>query len=196
MEALLVSFGVVFVAELGDKTQLVALGLGARYRMLWVFTGVVLAQSVAMAISVLAGGALGAALPERVVAGGAALVFFGFAIWTLRGDGDDDEDEVDPDGSVAPERAAIGIIASVAVAVFIAELGDKTMLAAATLATRQELIWTWVGSTAGVVAAGGVAIVVGNVLGARLPEVLVRRIAAGLFALFGVLLLIEAIRGT
>jgi putative Ca2+/H+ antiporter (TMEM165/GDT1 family) len=78
-------------------------------------------------------------------------------------------------------------------AFFLAELGDKTMLATVTLATKNGLVGTWIGSTVGMVAADGLAIVVGQQLGARLPEKTVRIGAAIIFVIFGVLLIVEGV---
>jgi Ca2+/H+ antiporter, TMEM165/GDT1 family len=83
----------------------------------------------------------------------------------------------------------------VGIAFFLAELGDKTMLATVTLATTEEWFGTWVGSTIGMVVADAIAIVVGKQLGTRLPERAVKIGAALLFVVFGVLLLLEGIRG-
>ena len=78
------------------------------------------------------------------------------------------------------------------IAFFLAELGDKTMLATITLATREGLLGTWLGSTLGMVAADGIAIVIGRQLGRHLPERAIRIGAAASFVIFGVLLLVEA----
>ena len=83
---------------------------------------------------------------------------------------------------------------TVAIAFFLAELGDKTMLATITLATDHGLVGTWLGSTLGMVAADALAIVVGQQLGARLPERTVKIGAAVLFVVFGVWLIIEGVR--
>jgi putative Ca2+/H+ antiporter (TMEM165/GDT1 family) len=79
------------------------------------------------------------------------------------------------------------------VAFFLAELGDKTMLATITLATREGLFGTWLGSTVGMVAADALAIVVGQQLGARLPERAIKIGAAAAFVVFGTVLLAEAL---
>jgi Ca2+/H+ antiporter, TMEM165/GDT1 family len=181
--SLFVAFGLVFVAELGDKTQLVALSLAARHRPLPVLVGLALAQAAAQGLAVLVGGLLGATLPTTAISIGAGLLFLGFAAWTLRA-ADDDDDGVEVSGR--------SVVLAVAVAIFIAEMGDKTMLASATLAAQGHPVLVWIGGTAGVVAAGAVAIVVGRSLGARLPATVIRYVAAGLFALFGVALLAEA----
>jgi len=142
-----------------------------------------------MGLSVFVGGALGAALPDRAVSVGGALAFFAFAIWTWWGR------DADEDRELSGHAADRGVVLTVALAVFVAELGDKTMLATATLATRQSLLLTWIGATAAVVIAGGVAIVAGNAVGSRMPERAVRGIAAALFAVFGALLLVDALTG-
>ena len=119
------------------------------------------------------------------------LAFLGFAAWTLRGDTLDDEEKRPPNG---PTQGRVATIGAVGVTFFLAELGDKTMLATITLATREGAIGTWAGSTVGMVAADALAIVVGRQLGTRLPERTVRIGAATAFVVFGVLLLIEAAR--
>jgi putative Ca2+/H+ antiporter (TMEM165/GDT1 family) len=81
------------------------------------------------------------------------------------------------------------------IAFFLAELGDKTMLATITLATTHGAIGVWAGSTAGMVAADALAIAVGAQLGSRLPDRAIRSGAAVLFVVFGILLLLEGIRG-
>ena len=81
-----VSFGVVFVAELGDKSQLMALTFATRYRALPVLVGITLATAVVHAVSVAVGHGLGAALPTGWIALTAAVAFAGFGAWTLRGD--------------------------------------------------------------------------------------------------------------
>jgi putative Ca2+/H+ antiporter (TMEM165/GDT1 family) len=83
---------------------------------------------------------------------------------------------------------------SVAIAFFLAELGDKTMLATVTLATDNGIVGTWLGSTVGMVAADALAIVVGLLLGARLPERVIRVGAAATFVVFGLLLIAEGLR--
>ncbi len=189
------AFGIVFLAEFGDKTQLVALGLGARYRLATVLAGITAAYAVTMAISVLGGALLGATLPERAIALGGGLAFLGFALWTLLDrDGDDDGDD-DAVIRRTATRTGRGALFSVIAAMVIAELGDKTMLATATLAAREYPLAVWIGGTLGITASGAIAVVVGRSLGDRLPRHAIRIGAAALFAVFGLWLLSEAIRG-
>lgn len=189
MHAFVVSFGIIFVAELGDKSQLMALAFAARYRALPILIGISFATAVVHAVSVGIGAAVGVTLPTRAINVVAGLAFFAFAAWTVRGDSLDDDEAARADRSM---RSAV-ITASVAF--FFAELGDKTMLATITLATKEGLIGTWAGSTVGMVAADALAIGVGQQLGSRLPERTIKIGAAVTFVVFGLVLLIEAARG-
>lgn len=184
MDALLLAFAVVFVAELGDKTQLVALGLATRYRTLTVLVGITIAYAITNGISVVVGALLGAALPTTAISAFGGVAFLGFAVWTLRAEDDDGDVEI----------AGRSVLLSIVVAMVIAELGDKTMLATATLAARDAPLLTWIGATLGITASGAVAVVVGRLLGDRLPQRATRIGAAVLFAAFGVLLLVDAVR--
>jgi putative Ca2+/H+ antiporter (TMEM165/GDT1 family) len=184
----LVSFGIIFVAELGDKSQLMALAFAARFRALPILIGITIATALVHAVSVGIGAAVGVALPTDTIAIVAGVAFFAFAAWTIRGDTLGEEEAARANRST---RAAV--IAS-AVAFFLAELGDKTMLATITLATNHGLFGVWLGSTLGMVAADGLAILVGQQLGARLPERFIRIGAAITFALFGAILIAEGLR--
>jgi Ca2+/H+ antiporter, TMEM165/GDT1 family len=186
--AVAVSFAVIFVAELGDKSQLMALTFAARYRASTVLVGITLATAVVHLVSVAVGSWLGAALPTGWIALAAGLAFLGFGAWTLRGD------RLSKDEKAKAKRGGRSAMWAVAVAFFLAELGDKTMLATITLATQHGWFGTWIGSTIGMVAADALAILVGRWLGRNLPEKAIRIGAAALFALFGVWLLVDAAR--
>jgi putative Ca2+/H+ antiporter (TMEM165/GDT1 family) len=189
MHALLLSFGVIFVAELGDKSQLMALAFAARYRALPILIGITIATAFVHAISVIIGAVVGAALPTRALAVIAGLAFFVFAAWSLRGDtlGEDEASRV--------RRTDRSAVVAASVAFFLAELGDKTMLATITLATSENLLAVWAGSTLGMVTADALAILLGQQMGARLPERVIRIGAFIAFVVFGVLLVVEGIRG-
>ena len=187
MAAFFLSLAVIFVAELGDKSQLMALAFATRYRPLPVLIGITIATALVHLVSVLVGAVLGAALPTQAINVVAAVSFVGFGLWTLRGDELTDDDEA------RAARPAKNVVAAVGTVFFLAELGDKTMLATITLATREGIVGTWLGSTVGMVAADAIAIVVGRALGARLPEKAIRIGAATLFFVFAVVLLLEAL---
>jgi Ca2+/H+ antiporter, TMEM165/GDT1 family len=179
-----ISFAVVLLAELGDKSQLMALAFASRYRAWIVLTAVSLATLVLMAMAVLLGSAFALALPTSVIQVTAGLAFLAFAALTLRGGGDDEEE-------AAPKSGGHWAILTIAGTFFLAEFGDKTQLATMTLAAVEEPIGTWLGSTAGMVLADAVAIVVGATLGARLPERAIKLFASAAFVVFGALLLVE-----
>jgi Ca2+/H+ antiporter, TMEM165/GDT1 family len=188
LAAFLLSFGVIFVAELGDKSQLMALTFAARYRMLPVLAGITLATSVVHAVSVAIGYGLGVALPTKWMLLVSGLAFLVFAVWTLRGD------ELSEAETRLAGRSSGSAVVAASFAFFLAELGDKTMLATITLATRHGWFGTWLGSTLGMVLADALAMVVGRLLARRMPERLVRYGASGLFVLFGCWLLTDAAR--
>ncbi len=187
LNAFLLSFGVIFVAELGDKSQLMALAFASRFRAVPVLVAITLATAVVHLASVAIGGAVGAALPTDAInlVGALAFIFFGF--WTLRGDELSEEDEK------STHLTARNVIIAVGTVFFLAELGDKTMLATVTLATDNDVVGTWAGSTLGMVAADALAIGVGKALGDRLPERAIRIGSAVAFFAFGGLMLIDAV---
>jgi Ca2+/H+ antiporter, TMEM165/GDT1 family len=187
VDAFLLSFGVIFLAELGDKSQLMAMAFAARYRALTVLAAVTLATLLVHAGSVALGNVFAFALPRDLISIGAGIAFLVFAAWTLRGDTLGEEDEG------RAKRGGRWALVTIGTAFFLAELGDKTMLATITLATTNEAIGTWLGSTLGMVVADALAIAVGAFLGTRLPERAIKLFAATAFVLFGVLLILEGL---
>ena len=188
MDAFLISFGIIFVAELGDKSQLMAMMLAARYRATTILAAITVATALVHLFSVFVGAAVGAALPTDAISVIAGIAFLGFAVWTLRGD------ELDDDEAARASRTTRSVFWTVGVAFFLAELGDKTMLATVTLATDNGLVGTWIGSTIGMVAADALAIVAGQQLGTRLPGRTVRIGAAITFVVFGAYLILDGLR--
>jgi Ca2+/H+ antiporter, TMEM165/GDT1 family len=173
------SLFVILIAEMGDKTQLVSLALATRYGAPTVLGGVFAATLAVHLFSVAIGELLGLALPLFWIQLLAGLAFIGFGVWTLRGDTLDDE--------AVGQRARFGPFFAVATTFFLAELGDKTMLATVTLASQQQaFVPVWLGSTLGMVIADGLAIAVGVVAGKRLPERAIRLGAAVIFLGYGV----------
>lgn len=186
-EAFWLSLGIVLLAELGDKSQLMALAFAARYPAWMVLVAVTVATLIVHAMSVVVGVAFAMALPTDIINILAGAAFFAFAAWTLRGDRLGEKEESRAARSTRWALVAIGT------AFFLAELGDKTMLATITLATNNEPIGVWLGSTAGMVIADAIAIAAGALLGARLPERAIKVFAAGAFIVFGAILVLEGL---
>ncbi|GIE89320.1 TMEM165/GDT1 family protein [Actinoplanes regularis] len=189
LAALTISFAVIFVAELGDKSQLMAMTFATRFRPLPVLVGITAATALVHLVSVGIGYGLGAALPTDWISLVAGLAFLAFGAWTLRGD------KLTDDEKSKAEKSTGSAILAVGGAFFLAELGDKTMLATITLATQHGWFGTWIGSTVGMVAADALAILVGRYLGRHLPEHVIKWGAAALFAIFGIWLIAEGLIG-
>jgi putative Ca2+/H+ antiporter (TMEM165/GDT1 family) len=179
----LLALGVVFLAELGDKSQLLAMTLAARRPAAQVLLGVTLVAALLQGLSAAAGAALASAVPARTVMLLAGLGFLAAALLTLR-HGDDDR-------AAIPARAGSTVLLAFG-AMLVAELGDKTMLATAALAARQDPLLTWLGGTTGFALADGLAVVAGAALLRRLPARALRLATATLLALLGLVLLVGA----
>ncbi|TIC89044.1 TMEM165/GDT1 family protein [Nocardioides sp. GY 10113] len=187
MYAFLLSTAVIFVAELGDKSQLMAMTFAARYRARDVLIAITAATALVHLVSVGIGVLIGDAFADsqHIIEILAGVAFLGFAAWTLRGD-----ELTEEEAAKARNSKGLAIVA-VGTAFFLAELGDKTMLATITLATQEGWLGTWIGSTLGMVAADALAIAVGALLGRKLPEKVISYGAAALFALFGLILILS-----
>ena len=187
MTAFWISLIYVLVAEMGDKTQLVALAFATRFKATTVIAGVFIATLVVHLLSVVLGEAVALALPLFWIQILAGLSFIGFGIWTLRGDEYDDE---------AAKASRFGPFLTVAIAFFLAELGDKTMLVTITVASEQkDFVPVWLGSTIGMVIADGLAIVIGLVMGKKLPEKAIRYGSTAIFLVSGLFTLYQAFTG-
>ncbi len=204
MGTLFTALGVVFVAEFGDKTQLVAMSLGARHHLRQVIIGLAIAYVVSSGLAAVVGGLLGAALPERALSIGGGIAFIGFAVFELiRARGEDAD--ADDDGEVLVEattptptpRTARSMlrspIALIAFTVTVAELGDKTQLTTATLAARSDPVYTWAGATLGLMASGVLGALIGRELGDRLPRRALSYVSAGLFLIVGIIMIATAL---
>ena len=184
MTALWASMGLVVLAEMGDKTQLLAMAFATRFRWQTVLWGVFAATAANHLLAVLAGNYLTRLIPIEYVKVAASASFILFGLWTLRGDKLRGEDR----------RFNFSPFWTVAVAFFIAEMGDKTQLATVALAAEYNVIIPiWLGTTTGMLVADAIGIVVGIVLGKKIPERLVKWIAALIFIVFGILGLYESL---
>ena len=182
--AILVSLAVVFVAELGDKSQLITMTYSLRHRWWVVLSGVAVASILVHGLSVAIGHYLGMTLPERPIAFAASTAFLLFAVWTWRTPAESERAQL----RVAEPRFVVFAIVSSFV---LAELGDKTMLATIALASDQNWAGVWIGATIGMVLADGVAIAVGALMHRRLPERFLHKLASLLFLLIGLFLFFD-----
>jgi len=182
MTAFLTSLAIVVLAEMGDKTQLLAMAFATRFKWQTVMWGVLAATILNHLFAVVVGTYLTHFMPMEYVQIAAAASFIVFGLWTIRGDQLDGEDKAN---RYSP-------FWTVAIAFFIAEMGDKTQLATVALAAQfNTVIPVWMGTTAGMMVADGIGIIIGIVLGKKIPERTVKWIAAMIFILFGLIGLYE-----
>lgn len=185
------SVAAVVLAEMGDKTQLLAMAFATRYRWQTVLGAVAMATLLNHFLAVVAGNVITSIVPIAWVKLLAALSFLLFGLWTLH-------DDTTP-GSM--QRAAVSPFMTVAIAFFIAEMGDKTQLMTMTLAADQavrvggaglaakiqQIVPVWMGTTVGMIIADAIGILVGIVLNKRIPIHIVKWVTAITFAVFGML---------
>ncbi|MGA7052082.1 MAG: TMEM165/GDT1 family protein [Mycobacterium sp.] len=188
LAATLLSLGVVFLAELGDRSQLITMTYALRYRWWVVLPGVAVAAFLAHGVSVTIGHFLGATVPPRPMAFASAIGFLIFAVWAWR------------EGAAADETVSITheprfVLLTVVSSFLLAEMSDKTTLATVTLASGHDWAGVWIGSTLGMVLADGLAIGVGALLHQRLPERLLHALASILFLIFGLWMLFDGALG-
>lgn len=182
MYAVLLSAALVFVAELGDKSQLMSMTFATRYRARTVILGAGIACALTNLVSALVGNAIGDALPHHAVRIVGGALFLVFAALALRNLAEDDEPK-------EPARGGAAVLA-VGVAFVLSELGDKTMLATMTLSTQYHWALIWIGSTIGMLVSIVLAVFVGRALLQVLPIKGVHLVSAVLFAAVGVWLLV------
>jgi putative Ca2+/H+ antiporter (TMEM165/GDT1 family) len=177
--AALLSFGAVALAEMGDKTQLLAMAFAARYKAAKVLLGVFIATVLINAMGVAAGSWLAHYRALAVwVQAAASLSFIVFGLWSLRGEKQEDGEK---------RKGRFGPVLTVAIAFFVAELGDKTQLAAIALAAKfpAHPAFVLLGAVAGMTAVNALGVFVGASLCRRIPEKIFRIASAAVFGLFG-----------
>jgi putative Ca2+/H+ antiporter (TMEM165/GDT1 family) len=182
LTAFLISVGVVALAEIGDKTQLLALALAAKYRKPWPIIGGILFATLA---NHLLAGAVGTwltrVLGPDVMRWALGLSFVAMALWMLLPDTLDE---------ASAKAARFGVFGTTLVAFFIVEMGDKTQIATVALAARYDALAAVVaGTTIGMLLANVPAVLLGNVAAEKLPKRLMNAIAAAIFLLLGIAVL-------
>lgn len=186
-EAIIGSFFLVAISEMGDKTQLLAFSLASRFRKPWVvILGVFLSTVANHLLAASVGTWVSEHVQPRVMAIILAVLFMAFGVWALKPDKLEEESR---------ESSHFGALLTTIILFFLAEMGDKTQLATVALAARYHSVgWVTLGSTLGMMAANGPAVFLGDKLATRVQTRWVRGAAAALFFLFGALSLVAAVR--
>jgi Ca2+/H+ antiporter, TMEM165/GDT1 family len=185
LKAFLMSTGVVALAEIGDKTQLLAFILAARFKKpLPIIAGILCATLVNHGLAAALGTWITAVVSPEVMRWALGLSFIGMAIWTMIPDKiEEEETEV---------TRHLGVFGATLITFFLAEMGDKTQLATVALAAHYGVpLIVVAGTTMGMLFADVPAVFVGNKFTARIPMKLIHSIAAGIFALMGLFTLLE-----
>jgi Ca2+/H+ antiporter, TMEM165/GDT1 family len=192
-----IAFGVVFLAELPDKSMIASLVLGTRFRPLYVWIGAAAAFAVHVVIAVAAGGAL-SLLPHRLVEGIVAVLFLAGAMYLLfANESHEEEGGLDESGDAQIAVPTFRRVASLSFAViFVGEWGDITQIATANLAAKyHDPIGVGLGALLGLWTVVAIGVVAGSKLVERVPLALVRRITGVILAVLGVVSAVAAFRG-
>ncbi|MDD3650617.1 TMEM165/GDT1 family protein [Immundisolibacter sp.] len=186
MQSLFVSTGVVALAEIGDKTQLLAFILAARFkRPLPIILGILAATVVNHGLAGALGAWITSVLSPQVLRWVLGLSFLGMAVWTLI------PDQIEEDETKVAGR--FGVFGATLVTFFLAEMGDKTQIATVAMAAHYGTpLLVVIGTTAGMLIADVPAVFVGDRLAARIPMKIVHAIAAAIFAVLGAATLLGA----
>ncbi|MGF7148034.1 putative Ca2+/H+ antiporter (TMEM165/GDT1 family) [Sphingomonas zeicaulis] len=182
MEALLTSMLVVALAEIGDKTQLLAILLATRFKRPWpIIAGILAATLANHALAALVGSEVAALIDARWFRYAVAISFIVMAVWTLVPDSDEGLDR--------PGRSA-GAFVTTIIAFFIVEMGDKTQIATVALAAQfRTLLWVTLGTTIGMMIANIPAVLLGEAVLRRVPMTAIRVVAAATFLILGIWML-------
>lgn len=185
LEPFLISTGLVAIAEIGDKTQLLALVLAARFRAPWpILAGILVATIANHALAAAVGAFAGHLVSDQAARWLLGALFLAFAAWALVPDKFEDEDE-------PPKRDGASVFWTTTVAFFLVEMGDKTQVATAALGARfQDVALVAAGTTLGMMVANAPAVLIGEAAATKLPLKLIRLFAAASFAAIGLWILI------
>jgi putative Ca2+/H+ antiporter (TMEM165/GDT1 family) len=178
----LVTLGTVFLAELGDKTQFLAVSLGSRVRLKTALLGLAVGYAVASLVAAGIGALLGGELPVHIIRPLSGAVFIALGVVAMAHTEDEEQSAL----------RRIGVL-TIAAAIAIGELGDKTQVATLALATTRGFIPTWIGATIGETLAGALGLVVGNKVAGRLDARVVRYTSSAVFIVLGVVLVAQSL---
>ena len=181
-----------FIAEMGDKTQLMLIALTSKYKLRDIILGTAAAILVLNGLAVLAGGFVSEFIPDWLIKVIAAFAFLYFAASTIAGD-DDDEEEEEEGGRSKIKFAPLAVFCTF----FVAELGDKTQLTAITFGANEGMntaLIVWIACSLGLFAADILGMLAGYLLKSKTPEGLLNTLAFGIFSVFGVYTLFQGLK--
>lgn len=179
-----------FIAEMGDKTQLMLIALTSKYKLRDIILGTAAAILVLNGLAVLAGGLVSEFIPDWLIKIIAALAFLYFAASTITGD---DDDEEEGSGKSKIKFAPLAVFCTF----FVAELGDKTQLTAITFGANEGMsaaLVVWIGCSLGLFAADILGMLVGYLLKSKTPDGLLNTLAFAIFSIFGVYTLYQGLK--
>ena len=179
-----------FIAEMGDKTQLMLIALTSKYKLKDIISGTAVAILVLNGLAVLAGGLVSEFIPDWLIKTIAALAFLYFAVSTIAGD---DDNEEEGSGKSKIKFAPLAVFCTF----FIAELGDKTQLTAITFGANEGMsaaLVVWIGCSLGLFAADILGMLVGYLLKSKTPDGLLNTLAFAIFSIFGVYTLYQGLK--
>lgn len=187
MQEFLISTSIVALAEMGDKTQLLALLLSARFRKpIPILIAILLATLINHGISAVLGQWITTVLSPEILVWVLAVGFIGMAFWMLI------PDELDDETASINKWQKFGVFGATFILFFLAEIGDKTQIATVALAARYDSIfWVMLGTTLGMMIANAPAVFIGNKLAERLSIALIHKIGAAIFFIVGVSALVQ-----
>jgi putative Ca2+/H+ antiporter (TMEM165/GDT1 family) len=178
IQELVKAFFLIFVAEMGDKTQILAMAFATKFPVKKVLMGIFIGSLLNHGLAVLLGSYISTFIPLDTIQIIAGFAFVGFSLWTLKAEEEEEENE--------KEKAKFGPVLTVAMAFFIGELGDKTQLSAITLAADANYpLVILAGTVSGMIVTGGLGIIVGKKIGDKIPEFAIKIIASAVFMFFG-----------
>lgn len=184
MGVFFVSLSLVFIAEMGDKTQLAAMALAAEYSAWKVITGISIAVAVLNLLAVMVGSYATGAIPLYIIRIAASVIFLLFGILNIK---DEDENEKE-------RKFKLGAVMAAALTFFIGEIGDKTQIMTITLSAKYGNPYlVFAGSSVGMLLADSLGIIVGASLFRKIPKKAVKIISSAIFIIFGMLGLIESV---
>lgn len=170
------SYALIVAAEMGDKSQLVCMGLAAKHKGMPVFWGALAAYALLNALAVIFGSVIASWLPEYVVAFIVSLLFAVFGVQAWFTEAEDDDEEV-------VEKSGVSVFATAFLLITMAEFGDKTQLAVVALSSGTSAVAVWLGATAALATTSAVGVITGRTLLQKLPLVLLHKVSSVIFLL-------------